>query len=343
MGGSSQPAGSTTTTTEPWSGVKPYLTGLYADADRLGNQPMQTFRPSGFTRAEQMGQGAAMDVARGGIPSGVRRAETRLDDTLAGNYLDRVRPAFRAGQGQIQDTARGRYLSADANPFMSGDINPYAESLYSAASRPVIESFNEETLPALTAQFAQAGQVGSPQQQAVQVDAASDLQRNLADMSSQIYGNIYESERDRMQRAFEGERGRMMGASGLAGQMYGMERGEQTRAMALAPQIGTLSRNIGLQNADIMSQIGGARRDLRDARGQAGVAASREPWERLNLQAQMFGSGSPFMAQSQPYYRNRGAGMLGGAATGAGLGGMIGGPVGAGIGGLGGLVLGGLL
>lgn len=388
MSGGSQPAGNTTSTqtSEPWSGVAPYLEDAYRQADRLGGRPLEIRGPVDFHRYENEGRQDLRGIGRQGIPAAVQDATGTLRDTLQGDYLRPVERPYESALGQIRgviggnqrdqtadlyrdarhglrDTAQGDYLRASNNPFLSGDINPYAEQLYGAASRPVIESFNEQTLPALTAQFAQAGQTGSPQQQAVQVDAASDLQRNLADMSSGIYGQLYESERDRAQRAFEGERGRMQGAqqygaglhqgnldrqlhaSGLAGQLFGDERDQMARALALSPQLGTLERDLGISNAQLIQQFGQQEREMKEARNAAAEARSREPWERLNMQSQIYGAGSPFMSttSAQPYYRNRGASALGSGMAGAGLGAMVGGPIGAGVGGLSGLVLGGLL
>lgn len=101
----------------------------------------------------------------------------------------------------------------------------------------------------------------------------------------------------------------------FAGQ-YGAERARQLTAATALPEFGLLS-------SDILSQIGGQRQGMDQKRLMAPITA-----QEMLLQAA--GGGVPLGAMlgststgTQPIYNNRGAGVLGGAASGAATGTMI--------------------
>lgn len=96
----------------------------------------------------------------------------------------------------LQQAAEGKFLTQEAgNPFLAEQIR--------IAQRGSIESFNEEVLPNLFANFAGTGGVGSTLSAAFAAQQARDLQRNLGDISSNISFNVFEAERERQRLAQE--------------------------------------------------------------------------------------------------------------------------------------------
>jgi hypothetical protein len=128
--------------------------------------------------------------------------------------------------------------------------------------------------------------------------------------------------------------------SGLANQIYGgAYDAERNRMQQVLPMAGDIA-NQEYADYDRMLGVGGLREDL--AGRQADDAAARWDFNQnaagVNLDqylARIQGSPGSSSTQSSPLYRNRGAGALGGAIAGYGLGDQYGyGALGAGIGSL---------
>lgn len=101
-----------------------------------------------------------------------------------------------AGQ-HLTNVIGGQFLSPDSNPFLQQTIQ--------AAQRPLIEAFNETTIPNLRAQFTAAGQMiqpggSSPFDMAV-ARAQSGLMNALGDVSTTLAGSNFQAERARQQQA----------------------------------------------------------------------------------------------------------------------------------------------
>lgn len=123
----------------------------------------------------------------------------------------------------------------------------------------------------------------------------------------------------------------------LAYQNYGDERTNMMRGMMFAPQMAQQDY------FDIakLAEVGG----LREDQAQLGINdemarfdfSQMEPWQRLGLYNSLiqgnYGGESSSTNSIQLPRRSVGAGMLGGAASGAGMGMMVGGPWGAAVGG----------
>jgi hypothetical protein len=127
--------------------------------------------------------------------------------------------------------------------------------------------------------------------------------------------------------------------SSLAAQTYGQERENMMRGMMFAPQLAQQD----YFDAAKLAEVGGIREDLAQQAIDEAVArhtfAQSEPWQRLALFNQMIQGnyGGQSTSITTTPRRALGAGILSGAASGAGIGSMFGpwgGLAGAGIGGL---------
>jgi len=157
-GGSSQPSGQTVTTTnsEPWAGVQPYLSyGLGEAQNQYRNAPPE-FYPHSTVAPFSADTIAAQDAIR-------QRATTGS-------------PLNAAAQQGALDTLSGSWLGG-----------PRYTEMYNAAVRPATQQFTESVLPGITSQFARAGRLGSNAQQLATERATEAFGRSLADVGAQQY------------------------------------------------------------------------------------------------------------------------------------------------------------
>lgn len=186
----------TQTTTEPWSGVKPYLTSGYKDAQALYKQGAPGYYPGQSTAPMSSYTKDALDAT-------AQRAAYGSDVT-------------RAAQSQLTNTINGDYLNS--NPYLQGAID--------AAVRPVTEAFTGSVMPGIDSNFSSAGRYGSGMQQGAYNDANQTLARQVGDIGTNMSYQNYGDERQRQMQAmlFAPEMARQdyvdLGMLGQAGQGY---------------------------------------------------------------------------------------------------------------------------
>lgn len=161
----------TKTTTEPWSGVKPYLLQGYQDARDLYDQGAPGYYP-GQTIAPMS------DYTRNALDATAQRAAYGSDVT-------------RAAQGQLTDTINGKYLNS--NPYLQGAIN--------AAIQPITNAFSSEVMPGIDSNFSSAGRYGSGMQGQAYSDAEQNLGQQIGNVSQQMSYQNYGDERQRQMQA----------------------------------------------------------------------------------------------------------------------------------------------
>jgi hypothetical protein len=175
----------TTNLIEPWSQLKPYLTGAYDDAQQEYQQGAPQYY-GGNTVAPMSG------YTKGALDSMAQRASQGS-------------PLVTAAQGQLTDTLSGDYLNADSNPYFQNAVN--------AAIRPVTQQYNEQVMPGLNSDFSMAGRYGGGAHQLAAADASGQYMNTIGDMSSQM---AYQNYGDERQRQIQG----MLFAPELANQDY---------------------------------------------------------------------------------------------------------------------------
>jgi hypothetical protein len=378
----------TTQETTPWEGQTPYLEDLFSQAqglfqggpqeyypgqtvapfapqtmqgmdmmtqralagspqqDQFGNYLSQTMGQQNYNPAEMFGYGSQ---AAGGTGMGQRMMANAGADPLSGGV-----PNVGGGQGEAQSlqgslpgisagqlggTAQGNYLGS----------NPYLDQMFQQASGRAGEAFNEQTMPALAAQFGGAGRTGSGIHQEMGQNATRQFGRDLQGMAADIYAPAYESERDRQIQAAQGggqydlgsrglqaQAGAGLGSLGMQGlghmgDLYGNIGQEQFRAGTLMPsyndmQYGDMQRLMGVGGMmeDQTQRLMGANQD----RWNFGQGAD---WQNLqNYGNTIYGLPGSYGTQTQTTPGgSRLGGMIGGAMSGASMGpwGMLGGGI----------------
>lgn len=157
--------------------------------------------------------------------------EQRTAQSLATNRALLGSPLLGASQQYVYDTTMGKYLTPESNPY----LKHYTERAF------------EETLPQLDTSAIQAGRYGS--------GAWGQMKgRTMADIQSNIYGQAYETDRERQERA--------------AGMGPGMAREDYY-------DIGQLAA-VG-EEKQAMDQA------LKDAEVKKWEFEQMQPWERLSM------------------------------------------------------------
>jgi hypothetical protein len=190
----------------------------------------------------------------------------------------------------------------EINRVLQGDYLSPTTNPYSQA---LFNQMAGDVTSQVQSQFSKAGRLGSGANQEI-------LSRSLGELANKVYGDQYNQERER-----------------------------QFQATQLAPQLGEMDFN------DIarLQQVGQEKESLEMAKLQDAIArydySQQQPYLKLNQYLGSLGAAVPSTTVStQPVFRNTGAGLLGGAMTGAKIADMIPG-LGTGMGAVGGGLLGG--
>ena len=174
-GGGSQPQTSTVQqSSQPWSGLQPFLEDLYGEAQAYFESDQPQFFP-GETVVPYSPQ-----------------TEAALGFTEARSLLG----------SPIQDVGRDQYLNTLQGDYAA--YNPFLDSAIESAARPMVEAFQESTVPALQNAFSMGGRYGS-NAFGNQLDQAQDtLMQNVGDLTSQMSLGNYMNERGLMNQAILG-------------------------------------------------------------------------------------------------------------------------------------------
>jgi len=285
-----------------------------------------TLRPylgMGLQRAEQLFFGQQPQLFPGQMY--VSPSQQTLDALAAQENIARAgSPQLAAAQeaygralGQTGFTASGGFLGT--NPFLQGAI--------ASATRPVMQQFQEQTLPGIQSAFSAAGRYGSGAQTRAIGQAQEAASRAIGDISASMTAQDYARERALQQQAI----------------------GQQATFGQLAPSFYAQQ----FLPSEQLAQIGASREAIAAKPLQEEISRFQYQQQLPYSQLQSYLSavyGNPMagsvVPQQTPAQSNRLGTALGGAALGAGLGQAIGGSfggfsapvIGAGLGGLAGLL-----
>lgn len=371
MGGSSKQSGPTTTQSQSQVVIpdflKPYLqnqmnvgggalTNLQGQLQNAGADQLV----AGFTPDQLRGMDMARNFATD--PNGaLAQAQNRIGDIAQGAAITRYSPqvldALGQGMGasfdtsglqnfaqnpaQLQSEAQNALTQSAAGGFMYG--NPAFDEAVQASIRAA--------RPNILSGFASQGGAGAAKGGLAQIgmqQAASDSfarlfgdERNrqiqaagqLGDFSLGARGLQQDAATQNIQAQLQQQQMRNQAAQGFGG-LLSDERSRQLNAAGQLP-------GIGLLGADVLQNIGGQQQQL----NQSNINAPLNAQQMLLAAASGMPQFNALLGQSgtstgtEPIYRNKGAGALGGALTGAQLGSYFG-PMGTGIGAVGGGLLG---
>jgi hypothetical protein len=225
--------------------------------------------------------------------------------------------AYLSSLGQVGQTAAGGFLQG----------SPYQQAMLASATRPITQQFGEQVIPGIASIFSKAGRYGSGAMERALGGATEAYGRALGDVSTNIVGKDYASER-------------------------GLQQQAQLSQAALA-QAAPSFFQMGFLPSQALAQVGAAREQIAAQPLQEQIQryqyAQQLPYQQLQgFLSSVYGTpmgGSQYAQtpQSKTNYLTQG---LGGALLGSqvgnlfgGIGGLSGSQTGAILGGLGGLLL----
>jgi hypothetical protein len=144
----------------------------------------------------------------------VSPSQQTLDALSAQEQLARSQSPFLEQAGQSYLGAVGGLGQIAGGSFLGG--SPYRDMMIESATRPLMQQFEQSTLPALQSAFSRAGRYGSGAQARAIGQAQEATTRAIGDISGQIAAADYARERGLMQQAL----GQQIGAAQLAPQFF---------------------------------------------------------------------------------------------------------------------------
>lgn len=142
----------------------------------------------------------------GGGVSGVPTPSGPMVAPITGqeqNFLGMI--GQQAGGGPLNATRDSLLQRTLSGTFLSPDSNPFLQATIEAAQRPLVQQFQEQTIPQLRSQFTAAGQMiqpgGSSPFDMAAARAQGGLSDALGDVSTNIAGQNFQAERGRQQQA----------------------------------------------------------------------------------------------------------------------------------------------
>lgn len=286
--------GSQTTTqkSDPWSGIQPYLSNLYGNADQYfktgGPQyyPGNTIAPTSGNTINALQRGT--DLATGGQPN-INAAQGANLNTINGAGLN-ANPAnpylqqLMGGSAFTNNPSNNYFQQAAGGSFLNS--NPYLDQMYKSATDPMVNQYKNAIAPGLMSQFSAAGRTGSnSNMQALQM-AQQPLAQGLAQAASSIYGGNYANERALQQSAAQG-----LGANYMGGQNMGLQAA------------GNLGQNYnfasGQQQNAINNSIPLGQQSWQNIQNLMGIGQTQEQYGQKNLNADIarfdYGQNQPLM------------------------------------------------
>jgi hypothetical protein len=225
-----------------------YEGGEMRTYDSAGGAKMESTE---FTDPERRGQGGALGLANQRNPyTGEARdftSETFASsphasqaeiDTIAGRTQ-------QLGTEEMDRILRGDYLDPNSNRWLG--------QTFDMAASDIVENYKTAIAPEIQGGMIGAGKAYGSQAQQAALRGQDQLQRNLGRLATDIYGSAYETERDRQAGAAADTLGRR---DQMAGNVF-------NRNVQFAPQMADL-RAAEYGDYDVMREIGGDQRDLRD-------------------------------------------------------------------------------
>jgi len=109
----------------------------------------------------------------------------------AAPVLSTAQQSYLQSLGQIGTTAAGGFLGG----------SPFREQLIQAATRPLVQQYEQTIMPTIASGFSRAGRYGSGAMEQAQARATEAFGRSLGDVAATVAGQDYARERQLQQQA----------------------------------------------------------------------------------------------------------------------------------------------
>jgi hypothetical protein len=191
----------------------PELRGVPGGAESRIDPTLRPYLELGLRRGEQLFFGGQQPQFFPG-QTFVSPSQQTLDALAAQEEIARSsQPALQGAQQAYQQAMAGVGQTA-GGAFLGG--SPFRDQMIQAATRPLMQQFEQQTLPALQSAFSRAGRYGSGAQTRAIGQAQEASSRAIGDVTSAISAADYARERGFQEQAL----GRQAGLAGLAPEIY---------------------------------------------------------------------------------------------------------------------------
>jgi hypothetical protein len=128
-----------------------------------------------------------------------------------------VSPSLAVGQGAFLQSAGGLSQTAGGG-FLQG--NPYQQQMMQAATRPLQQAFAEQVLPGVSSLYSKSGRLGSGSMERALGQVSESYGRALGDVTANLAGTQYQTERGLQQQAQLGLTNIAQAAPSIYAQQY---------------------------------------------------------------------------------------------------------------------------
>jgi len=139
--------------------------------------------------------------------------ETNRALSMMGSYAGAPSPILSAGMDAYTSAMSGLGKTASGS-FLTG--SPYLQAQIQSATRPIMQQFEQSTLPGIQSAFSRAGRYGSGAQTQAIGQAQEATSRAIGDVSANLAAADYARERGFMESAY----GKMLGGAELAPSIF---------------------------------------------------------------------------------------------------------------------------
>ena len=321
--GSESTPSTTTSTSAPWSGQQPYLSGLFSQAQNLAtNYQPQYFGGDTYAPLTDLQKGVAGKIAGTGLLGGSTALQT-ANNSVTGmqlpGYTADTNTAFQSANPQIAQIAGGSALSGTQGAFGQGQN--YLSNMLSGATldpnsapgfQSLVNSTLADVLPTTNASFIKGGRSDSGLAQRAATSAATDAVGKLG--LNYYLGQQQLQDSAAKQAAANQATGlnATLGAGGLASSNLLTQQGNQIKASGIAPLLDQQ------QMADMTAGLNASGLSQQDQQNQINAAIQRfnfnqmAPWNTAGMyQGLINGQYGSQGTATTPYYSNTTANLLG--------------------------------
>lgn len=320
----------TTTTTEPWEGLKPYLMDMYNQVAGLGQKPIefypgQTYAP--MSDLTQTGLDSMMGFVDNVFPQAYNKGLQSMYDLQ--NYVDVANNPYVQGANQqltnkVMAAARqnlGDFAQGTNRQLASGMFNlnqglQNQANAYNAMLGDTTKNYLQNILPGITQDSVYNETMGGTRNALAQIGATDafgqQLQQAMSDMSqnqgnnyNQLawnMGNVYDEQMRQLQNGISNNQ--MALAQGIADTNLGAYNTgvqAQTNALGMMPEY----MNLGLMPGQVYQQAGnvveGYQQKAIDEEKARWDFAQNEPWQRLANLSSIYAGAAPYGSSTQTY------------------------------------------
>lgn len=347
-------SGTQKTTSEPWSGVRPYLTGsaaqttttlrpgatptgyqwngdtqvpTYAPTDYISNttpgtqglygQAQELFNQSGWNGQQQ----STLDQWLAELQSPHRQSQNyqqvfNASDIAGGKYQSNLGPVGNVDLNAARAGQGAADPTAALQQLLSGQVNnPYLDQQIAALGSDLSTNLNQNILPGLRSGAAAAGGFGGSRQGIAEGLATNGVTSTLGNQAANLRGT-----------AFENAQNRMLQTAGALNDQAGQNAQFNANLGLANNQFGLSQNQANVQNLLAGNQALTAANGNMDANYNQILSLlgtpGQENWQNLNNYANVITSGAGLggtQSASAPGGKNFLAGAAGGGLAGAGL------------------------